>query len=143
MKALQTEIEIAAPIEKVWDILIDFEQWKDWSPSINNASGSATLGAQLSITMSGKDGKNGPKYAPVITLLEAPKAFRWSAKMIAGFIFTNDKIFELEATSSGTRLIHREEFGGLMVSLFWSKFCDGVVPMLETMNEALKVQAEK
>ena len=143
MRTLLTEIEIDAPVEKVWDILMDFEHWSDWNPIIKAGSGKAALESELSITMNGKDGKNGPKYAPVITIFEAPKDFRWRAKMIAGFIFTNDKVFELEPTSTGTRLIHKEEFGGLMVGLFWSKLNDGVVPMLNSMNKALKEHAEK
>lgn len=143
MRTLLTEIEIDAPVEKIWDILMDFEHWKDWSPIIKAGSGNAALGSELSITMNGKDGKNGPKYAPVVTIFEAPKDFRWRAKMMAEFIFTNDKVFELEATSSGTRLIHKEEFSGLMVSLFWGKLNDGVVPMLNAMNKALKEHVEK
>ncbi len=83
------------------------------------------------------------KYAAVITKLEAPKSFRWRAVMMAGFLFTNDKIFELEEKGSGTRLIHWEEFTGLLVPAFWNKLNQGALPMLKSMNEALKKTAEK
>ncbi len=142
MREIRTEVEIAAPPSKVWSILLDFNSWKDWSPIINQASGDASVGSVLSITMQGKDGKDGPKYMPVITDLETPKFFRWRAKMMASFIFTNDKIFELEETSSGTRLIHKELFSGMMVPMFWSKFEEGVPPMLNAMNQALKAKVE-
>ncbi len=143
MREIRTEIEIAAPPIKVWSILTDFDNWKNWNPIVNQASGVASLGAELSVTMRGDDGKDGPKYRPIITNFEEPKYFRWRGKMMAEFLFTNDKVFELEETSSGTRLIHKELFSGMLVPMFWSKFDKGVPPMLKSMNDALKRKAEK
>ncbi len=142
MRELRTEIEIAAPLTKVWSILTDFDNWKEWNPIINQASGVASLGSKLSITMRGNNGKDSTKYMPVVTKVEEPKSFRWRAIMMAGFLFTNDKIFELEEIGSGTRLIHREEFSGILVPMFWSKLNKGALPMLKSMNDALKIVAE-
>jgi len=144
MREIRTEIDISAPITEVWGILTKIDDWAQWSPIINQASGDASLGSTLSITMMGKEeGKDGPKYSPVITILDEPKSFRWRAKMMAGFIMTNDKVFELEETSSGTRLIHKELFSGMFVPLFWSSVEKNVPAMLNSMNEALKTKAEK
>jgi len=143
MREIRTEIEIAAPPTKVWSILTDFNNWKNWNPIIDQASGTASLGSELSMTMRGEDGKDGPKYMPIVTNFEEPKLFRWRAKMMAGFLFTNDKVFELEETGAGTRLIHKELFSGMMVPMMWSKFDKGVPPMLKSMNDALKRTAEK
>lgn len=143
MRELRTEIEIAAPLTKVWSILTDFGHWKDWNPIVNQAAGAASHGSKLSITMRGKDGKDANKYMPVITTFEEPKSFRWRAKMMAGFLFTNDKVFELEEIASGTRLIHIEAFSGMLVPLFWHKLETGVLPMLKSMNNALRILAEK
>ena len=143
MREIRTEIEIAAPPTKVWRILTDFDNWKNWNPIINQASGTASLGSELSMTMRGEDGKDGPKYMPIVKNFEEPKYFRWRGKMMAEFLFTNDKVFELEETGSGTRLIHKELFSGMMVPMMWSKFDKGVPPMLKSMNDALKRKAEK
>jgi hypothetical protein len=143
MREIRTEIEIAASPTKVWSILTDFDSWEEWSPIINQASGVASLGSELSITMRGEDGKDGPKYMPIITNFEKPKFFRWRGKMMAEFVMTNDKVFELEETGSGTRLIHKELFSGMLVPLFWSKFNEHVPSMLNSMNDALKTKAEK
>lgn len=142
MRELRTEIEIAAPITKVWRILTDFNHWKEWNP-ICQASAVASLGSKVTVMMGGKDGKDGMKYTPVITNFEAPKYFRWRGKMMAGFLFTNDKVFELEEMGSGTRLIHKEAFSGILVPLFWGKLNKGVIPMLKSMNDSLKITAEK
>ena len=143
MREIRSEIEIAAPPAKVWSILMNFDSWKEWNPIVIEASGVAALGSALSVTMRNEAGKDGPKYAPVVTVSQEPKSFRWRAIMMFEFLFTNDKVFELEATAGGTRLIHTELFSGIVVPLFWSKLNEGVPPMLKSMNDALKARAEK
>jgi len=144
MQEIKTEIEISAPVSKVWGIITNINNWQDWSPIINASHGEASVGSQLSITMLGKEkGKDGPKYNPIIMELDEPNYFRWRAHMLAGFIFTNDKIFELEETSSGTRLTHTESFKGLLAPIFCGQMEKGVPPMLNSMNKALKDLAEK
>jgi len=144
MQTIKTEIEISAPSSKVWDIIVDINNWKEWSPIINASSGEASIGSKLSITMAGKEeGKDGPKYNPIIKELNKPNYFCWRAHMLAGFIFTNDKIFELEETKSGTRLTHTETFKGLLAPMFSGQMEKGVPQMLNSMNKALKELAEK
>ncbi|MDH5230590.1 MAG: SRPBCC domain-containing protein [Gammaproteobacteria bacterium] len=143
MRELKTEIHIAASADKVWRILMDFEHWKDWNPIVNQASGAAAEGSKLSITMTGNGGKDGPKYMPAITNFEQPKFFRWRASMLGGLLMTNDKVFELQETNEGTRLIHKELYSGLMPKLFWNKLNNFVPGMLNSMNSALKTLAEK
>ena len=97
-----------------------------------------------SLIMIGKEeGKDGPKYNPIITELDEPNVLRWRAHILAGVIFTNYKIFELEETSSGTRLTHTESFKGLLAPIFCGQMEKGVPPMLNSMNKALKDLAEK
>ena len=93
--------------------------------------------------MRGNDGKDSAKYMPIVTNVEEPKFFRWRGKMMFEFLFTNDKVFELEEIGSGTRLIHREQFSGILVPMFWSKLSKHALPMLKSMNDALKITAEK
>lgn len=144
MQEIKTEIEIFAPPVKVWSIIVDIDTWHEWSPIINASQGEPTLGSKLSITMMGKEkGKDGPKYNPVVTELKEQAYFRWRAKMLVGFIFTNDKIFKLEETEAGTRLIHIETFKGLMAPLMSSSVEKNVPSMLDSMNAALKELAEK
>lgn len=144
MQTITTEIEISAPPSKVWNIITDINQWQEWSPVINASKGDASLGSTLSITMmSEEEGKDGPKYNPKIIKIDEPSYFHWRAHMMAGFLFTNDKIFELKETKSGTKLTHTETFKGLLTPLFRGKMRQGVPPILNSMNEALKTLAEK
>lgn len=143
-REIRTEIDIAAPPEKVWSLLADINRWDEWSPIIHQATGVASLGAMLEITMVGKEeGKDGPRYHPEIIEFDVPNYFRWRAFMMTGWLMTNDKVFELKETSTGTRLVHIEAFSGMMVPLFWNKLNGHVPVMLNSMNEALKSLAEK
>jgi hypothetical protein len=142
MNEIKTEIEINAMPEVVWKTLVDFNNWKNWNPIVSEVLGVPTLGSKLSVTMCGKDGKAAQKYQPIIFIFESPKSFRWRAKMGAEFLFTNDKIIELEKTIAGTRMIHRELFNGFLATLFWKQMKMFVPGMLNSMNVALKKQVE-
>ena len=144
MQTIKTEIEIAAPPEKIWGIITDVDKWHDWSPTINASSGTVSLGSTVSITMMSKEpDKDGPKYQPKIIQLDKPTLFQWRAHMMAGFLFTNDKIIELEKTDTGTKVTHSETFKGLMAAMMRGQMEKGVPPMLNSMNEALKNVAEQ
>ena len=62
--------------------------------------------------------------------------------MMSEFMFTNDKVFELVKTETGTRVIHKELFKGLLVPLFWGKLTESAPSMLDSMNTALKEKVE-
>jgi len=144
MQTIKTEIDISAPPEKVWAILTDIDKWHEWSPTINASEGKAALDSTLTITMMSKEpGKDGPKYSPKIIQIDEPNYFHWRAHMMAGFIFTNDKIIELEKTNTGTKVTHTETFKGIMSVLMKGQMDKGVPPMLNMMNDALKQIAEQ
>jgi hypothetical protein len=141
---IRTEIEIAAPPAKVWSLLVDVDKWHEWSPIIKKSVGQASMGTELDITMMAKEGDgDGPNYKPKITELRENKHFRWRAHMMAAFLFTNDKVFDLEETATGTKVVHKELFTGMLAPLFCGQMEVGVPPMLNSMNAALKVLAEK
>ena len=61
--------------------------------------------------------------------------------MFFSFLFSNEKILELETTAK-TKFIQIETFSGIMVNAMWDKMKDGVPIMLNMMNEALKENCE-
>jgi uncharacterized membrane protein len=38
MKQLHTEIDVEAPAERVWEVLMDFASYPQWNPFIRNIS---------------------------------------------------------------------------------------------------------
>ncbi len=144
LQIISTQIDIAAPPEKVWRVLTDINAWQEWNPMVSASTGEAAVGAELSLTMiSEVDGEDGPQYNPRIVQMDEPHLFLWRAQMGASFIFTNEKIFELKATETGTTVIHRETFKGMMAAAMRSQMEQGVAPILNSMNESLKATAEQ
>ena len=142
MRELRTEVKIKASIERVWEVLVDFGNWNEWNPTVKEINGESSIGSKLMITMIGEDCKE-MTYQSVVLQLIPPKIFRWRAKMLAGFIFKNDRVFELEEKEGQTILVHKEEYSGLMVPISWNKISQFALPVLEKMNEALKNKIEK
>jgi len=142
MREISSEIEIEASPEAVWNVLVDIGNWAEWNPIIADASGDLRIGAKLAIRMKGENNSEGPAYSPVLTAFQKPELIRWRAKMMAEFLFRNDKILELQRTDKGTKLMHKELFKGLLVPVFWSKMESGVPDMLDRMNQACKEKVE-
>ena len=141
---IESEIEIAAPVDKVWAVLTDIEKWSDFNSAINASTGVASPGSVHSVTMRGEEaGTDGPQYAPEIISFDEGKSYRWRAVMGAGIIFTNHKLFELTPTDTGTLLKHSEVFNGMMLPLMKGFMQEGVPPILDEMNQAFKAEAEK
>lgn len=142
MRELRTEIRILSKPEKVWEILTDFPGWPKWNPTVNKIEGSLKVGEKLSITMSDSKGADGKHYESVITEIEEKKRFAFIGTMMAKSIFSVKRIIELEDTTDGTRLIQREIYTGMMVLLLWKKLNEHALSILNSMNKALKKEAE-
>ncbi len=142
-REISTVIDITAPPEKVWNILTNINDWHKWNPIVVQASGVPSIGSELTLTMRGEDGKDGPKYMPVVTSLKETMSFEWRANMISEFMFTNERIFKLAKIDTGTRVTNTETFKGMLMPLFWSKLSSHVPSMLTEMNNALKEVVEK
>jgi len=55
MPKFEREVEIDAPVEKVWSVIIDPKQWKQWLPGIDDDANITTTQADASIEwMSGE-----------------------------------------------------------------------------------------
>lgn len=142
MLEISSEVEIAADSHKVWKVLADLKGWSSWNPIILNVAGDLVQAGTVEVTMKGKDGKAGGKYTAKILAAESARKMHWTAHMIAGFLFQNEKIIELTDRNGRTLLTHKETFNGFLVPLFWGKMEKWVPSMLNSMNSALKKKVE-
>jgi len=142
MREIRTEIQILSKPDKVWEILIDLPGWSNWNPIVNKIEGKLEVGAELFITMSDAKGNDGKSYKSIITAIDEKKRFSFIATMMAKFMFSAERIIELEDSQGGTLFKQREIYTGLMVSLFWKKLSTDALSMLNSMNEALKKKVE-
>lgn len=140
MKEIRSEIEVMAPADRVWGVLVDFQNYSAWNPFIYEISGEAMLGEKLRISLRTPSGKE-RSYEPVITKLESGRELRWVGK---NALLMGEHIFSLESLKSGsTLLVQREIFKGFLSGFFGDDTHKDIAGGFEQMNQAVKRRAEK
>jgi hypothetical protein len=142
-KTLATEIEIAAPPERVWQVLSDLHAYGEWNPFIVQATGQAVVGARLTLRMQPTTGKE-RTLRPTVTEVREGELLRWIGRLVVPGLMDVEHTFFLEpAPGNGTRVHQGEDFRGLLVPLVARTLDRGTLPAFEAMNEALKRRVEE
>jgi len=143
MKELRSEIEIAAPAGRVWEILTDFAGFPQWNPFIRLARGNLVEGERLVVMMQ-PSGARGMTFSPTVLTVEADRELRWIGHLFVTGLFDGEHIFTLEPLGTGRiRFTQREIFTGLLVPLFARMLDTDTRRGFEEMNRALKARAEQ
>ena len=143
---LRTEVEIDAPRERVWQVLMDFSAYSDWNPFITRISGAPEKGNSLVVTLRRSEGREST-FRPRVICYRPQKEFRWVGSLFTGWVFRGEHFFELQTLDFGdgdaerTRLIHGENFSGILVKFINRTLADTGRRFAE-MNQALKERAE-
>jgi hypothetical protein len=136
MKELRTEIEIAAPPERVWTVLIDFDSYPDWNPFIRRITGQPAVGSRLEVRLEPPEGR-GMTFKPSVLKAQAHQEFAWLGRLMVPGIFDGEHRFELHPRNGGTLFVQREVFKGIVDALL-----GGSLRGFDAMNAALKRRAE-
>ncbi|MGH9269850.1 MAG: SRPBCC family protein [Ilumatobacteraceae bacterium] len=140
--SLHTEIDIEAPPEVVWEILVDLQRYPEWNPFLVSARGTVAVGETLTNRLQPPNGK--PRtFTPTVTIVDPPRTLEWLGHLGFRGIFDGRHRFELIATPSGTRLTHAEHFSGLLVRFLRRSLDDHTATGFMAMNNALKARAER
>lgn len=141
MKNLETSISIQAPVEKVWETLMNFENYPQWNPFIKSIKWKRD--DQLDVMIDPGD-KKPMNFKPVLLKKEKNKEFRWQGKMWFKGIFDGEHYFKLRKDEKGnTQLTHGEIFTGILSGLILKFIGKDTHEGFISMNEALKNEVEK
>ena len=139
---LHTQIDIEATPETVWNILTNLDDYADWNPFIIEASGDAVVGSKLTNRMRPPGGK-AMTIKPSVTAVEPAHTFEWLGHFGVRGVFDGRHSFELHTTpSGGTRVMHTEQFDGVLVRFMRKTLDTQTHDGFEAMNDALKTRAE-
>jgi hypothetical protein len=142
MRLISTSIDIAAPPERVWQVLTDFPAHPSWNPFIELISGPLQAGAMLTVRVR-PPGGDGMTFKPKVVVSQPNRQLRWKGRLVLPGLFDGEHFFELEPAANGTRFEHGERFSGLLVALMGASSFDQIERGFVAMNQAIKKRAEE
>lgn len=142
MIEIHTEIGIAAPPRKVWDVLMDFPAHAQWNPFVRSITGRPEVGERLVVHLQPQGGK-AMTFRPRVLAARPQEEFRWRGQFLVPGLFDGEHFFELHPDGAGgTRFVHGERFTGLLVGMARGNLQGPTRSGFEAMNLALKARAE-
>ena len=136
-----SETIINAPIENVWNILIDVEKYNQWNPLLYRANGKIKEGEI--VIVSAKTATKDMRLKCKVTKVEPLRELTWTFSIIHTFLFQGVHTFRLEPGEGGVKFIDREKFTGLLLPTQAKDLkTNGLAAMIE-MGIALKTRAEQ
>jgi len=139
---IKTEILIKAALEKVWNILTDFDNYPEWNPFIRSIQGNVQMENKIEVVILPPNSKE-RTFNPTILNFENQKELRWKGKLLIGGLFDGEHLFELIDHGDGTTTLkHSEKFSGLLVPLFKKQLENNTKIGFESMNQKIKELAE-
>jgi hypothetical protein len=140
MVVYRTTLPIAATAETVWTILIDFERWQEWNPSVPSITGEARLGSTVKLTLA-MPGRPSAKVRAGLTELVPDRRLCWHGNVGGDWLFAGTREFHMDPEPDGTVLFtHVEDVAGLLFPVFRAVM--GPAIHKHHLNEALKRRAE-
>ncbi len=139
-KTIQSEVTIDAPVETIWRILTDFENYERWNPLQTSVRGDARLGAKVDLALSPPHGET-EEYSPEITILRPNRKLAWMSRQVVPGI--SDREYEVILTPVGENLVRvdfHKRFEGITIP-FTSTAEEEVG--LDLMAQALRRRAEE
>ncbi len=118
MKELQSQIEINASAERVWQLLTDFASYPQWNPFIRRISGEPTTGERLQVRLEPPESR-GITLRPKVLSAEPNHQLRWLGHLFVPGLFDGEHSFVIQSLEEDwVRFVQREAFRGLLVPLF-------------------------
>lgn len=139
---IRTHIEIDAPTERIWEILVDLDRYHEWNPFITNAKGRIAPGATFHVRPR-TDGGKPLDFVPQVTKYREYREFTWTGEFYFRWVALGDHTFRLTELGGGRiRLDHDEKIYGFAAPLLYVFAKKQIRNGFEAMNAALKARAE-
>ncbi len=133
---------INAPLEKVWQALIDVENYSRWNPFTTRVETTFVVGTSAILYVTMNESHQRIQHE-VITAFESHHAFAWASIMGAPFILKANRRQIVEAIDADhTQYQTYETFEGLLVLLVMALYRQDVQRGFDATGAALKKYVE-
>lgn len=137
MRNIETSQVINAPVELVWKVLMNFNDYPNWNPFIKSISGNSTPGEQITAELC-LPGKKPMIFKPTVLSAIPNQEFSWLGKLGVKGLFDGEHYFKLEKLSENkTRFIQGEKFTGILSGLLFKLMGAETREGFEEMNRSL------
>jgi hypothetical protein len=138
---LRSEVEIDAPITRVYAVLKNLERYHEWNPFLTSLSGQLAVGQKLCVEMSLPEG-NIYELKPQVTQVTENTELRWRGGFgFAGLLQAEHFFLLSERGPTRTRVVQGQNFSGFLL-----RFAGNSLTLAARgavyMNQALKKRAE-
>lgn len=117
MPSLYTSIEINASKRRVWQTLIQKENWKYWNTFLYDCDPRQSFreGQEVLLALRRVPGEEETEFQPVITLMQPEMCLKWVSS-IPGLL--SEQVFELQGMGPDlTQYVHQETFSGMLTRM--------------------------
>ena len=138
---IETSIKISSTANKIWKELTNFDEYKNWNPSIIDISGELEKNKTLKIAV--KIDEKTMIFKPIVLKCEENKELRWLGKLLFNGIFDGEHYFLIKENIDETyTFIQGERFSGILIP-FFGKMILKTKKGFEAMNQELKKRVER
>jgi len=129
-----SESKVAAPIERVWETLVDLESYPRWNPFTVSVRSNLEVGAPVRMRV--KMAKLGitVRQREVVREIEAPRRLVWGARMLG---VRAERVQTLAEVTGGTRYRTEDVIEGPLAPLVFRIFGASIQVGFEGVAEAL------
>ncbi len=139
MIRIETELFISAPPEKIWNVLTDFPNYKEWNELIPQIRGKCEKNAKVLMRLRNPDDSGRLQgFYPRIFILDENKmlGLKWRLFFIPG-VFDGVHYFRLAQAGNGTLLTHGATYSGLLANSMRQTILKKYPANFDKMNIAL------
>ena len=142
MAEYRTTFPISASPDRVWEVLVDFDRWSEWNPSVPSIRGEARAGSQVAMTLA-MPSRPSAKVKATLTDVVSHRRLCWQGHVGSERLFAGRREFELAPQPDGTVLLtHVERVTGLLSPVFRALMGPAIQQHHDNLNSALKQRAE-
>ena len=144
-RSVRAEIEIEAPIDRVWQILNDLQAYAEWNPFTPRVESSLQIGepVHLHARMIGERLLHRVEWVTRNEPTSGTRALCWEMKMGARFLLHAERCQTLTALNDRrTHYVSEDSFTGLLTPLVMGLFGRAMKRGFEDCAKGLKQRAE-
>jgi hypothetical protein len=142
-RELRTGIDISASARDLWNILVDFDRYPEWTGLFEFPRGHTDVGKKLTVRIYSR-GSRYMTFEPLLLAARAPEELRWKGRLLVRGVFDGEHVFRIIDRGAGrVRFDHMEIFSGLLVPWLWRDLDTNTRRGFERFNEDLRRRAEQ